>query len=106
MALSEELARLHELHRQGALSDDEFVTAKAKALASDGVAAVNAMRRSSSERWVAGVCGGLAAVTGLAPWAWRLIFAVLTLWGGAGLLIYVLLWIFVPAAQLIEDVAR
>ena len=30
MSLSDDLARLHELHRAGALSDDEFATAKAR----------------------------------------------------------------------------
>jgi phage shock protein C len=52
------------------------------------------------------VCGGLAEATGLAPWAWRLVFAVLTLWGGAGLLIYVLMWVFVPNTVFNEAAAR
>ena len=30
-------------------------------------------------------------------WAWRLILAVLLLCGGTGLLLYVLMWIFVPS---------
>jgi hypothetical protein len=30
-------------------------------------------------------------------WAWRLIMVVLALFGGAGVLLYVLLWIFVPS---------
>lgn len=109
MAMSDELARLHELHRSGALSDEEFATAKARVLATgDGasgpgaeaasaVNAVNAMRRPLADRWVGGVCAGLAATTGLATWAWRFLFVVLALWGGAGLLVYALLWIFVPS---------
>jgi phage shock protein PspC (stress-responsive transcriptional regulator) len=32
----------------------------------------------------------------MAPWLWRLGFALLTFFGGAGLLVYLLLWIFVP----------
>lgn len=110
MSLSDDLARLHELHRAGALSDDEFATAKARALAAGGddaagpgggataaVQAVNAMRRTVADRWVGGVCGGLAAATGLQVWVWRFLFVLLALWGGAGLLVYVLLWIFVPS---------
>ena len=46
--------------------------------------------------WIGGVCGGLARATGIESWVWRLIFAVLFLFGGTGLLLYILLWIFVP----------
>ena len=63
------------------------------------VEAVNALRRSTTDRWIGGVCGGLARATGVESWIWRLIFAVLLLFGGTGLLIYLLLWIFVPVEQ-------
>ena len=105
MALSDELAKLQELQQRGALTDDEFARAKARLLgapgptagdASPGLAAVNAFRRSRSDRWIGGVCGGLAQITGVESWVWRLLAAVLLLFGGAGLLVYVLLWIFVP----------
>lgn len=101
MTLSEELSRLHELHRAGGLGDDEFARAKARLLdgpLADGrlPAAINAWRRSRSDRWLAGVCGGIAAATGVAAWFWRLLFAMLALCGGIGLLAYVLLWVFVP----------
>lgn len=106
MSLSEELARLHDLHRQGGLADAEFAAAKEKLLtpsaapcAAEGLAAVNALRRRSAGRWIAGVCTGLAEATGLQAWAWRLLFVLLALWGGAGLLVYGLLWIFVPADE-------
>jgi phage shock protein PspC (stress-responsive transcriptional regulator) len=55
------------------------------------------LRRSRSDRWIAGVCGGLAKATAVESWVWRLAFALLLLCGGAGLLVYVLMWIFVPA---------
>lgn len=104
MALSDELNRLHELHQRGGLSDDEFARAKARLLGdgapgldtSPTMAALNALRRSASDRWIAGVCGGVARATGVESWVWRLIFAALLLWGGVGLLVYVLLWVFVP----------
>ena len=103
MGLADELTRLEELKARGALTDDEFRRAKERLL--DGtaapsdipaVAAVNRLRRSRSDRWIGGVCGGLAAATGVEAWIWRLVFAALFLFGGTGLLIYVLLWIFVP----------
>lgn len=106
MSLTEELKKLQELHERGALSDQEFGRAKAQLLDSAGttkndapsraLASLNAFRRSLSNRWVAGVCGGLADATGLEPWLVRLLFALLLLFGGTGLLIYVLLWVFVP----------
>ena len=104
MPMSDELAKLDELRQRGVLSDDEFARAKAKLLdaparatGSPAVDAINALRRSRSDRWLAGVCGGLAKATGMESWAWRLVFAVLALFGGAGLLVYVLLWVFVPS---------
>ena len=104
MALSDELGKLGELHQRGVLTDEEFARAKARLLhaedlaaAGPAVSAINALRRSRSDRWIAGVCGGIARATGVQSWAWRLLFAVLLLCGGAGVLVYVLLWIFVPS---------
>ena len=104
MNLADEFAKLQELHAQGALSDDEFARAKAKLLdsrpspppPSQAVAAINTLRRSRTDRWIGGVCGGLAGATGVDSWIWRLLFALLALFGGTGLVIYLLLWIFVP----------
>jgi phage shock protein PspC (stress-responsive transcriptional regulator) len=42
------------------------------------------------------MCGGLAHTSGIAPWLCRLAFALLTFCSGAGLLVYLMLWIFVP----------
>jgi phage shock protein C len=103
MALTDDLERLAQLHRSGALSDAEFASAKARALGSppragaDGVAqGLHALRRSRTDRWLGGVCGGLAPATGLPAWLWRLIFLSLALCGGTGLMVYVLLWILLP----------
>ena len=100
MALTDELERLGALHAKGQLSDDEFARAKARLLNGDGstsaMAAVNRLRRSRGDRWIAGVCGGIAVVTGVESWVWRLILAVLALFGGTGVVLYILLWLFVP----------
>ncbi|MBT9503014.1 MAG: PspC domain-containing protein [Burkholderiaceae bacterium] len=100
MSISIELERLAELHRSGRLSDDEYMRAKAGVLGGGtGPASVNMgnrLRRSRSDRWFGGVCGGIAQVTGLASWAWRLGFVLLAVCAGTGLLAYLLLWIFVP----------
>jgi len=104
MTLSEELNKLAELRERGTLTEEEFTRAKSRLLNAEDtrptppfVSAVNTFRRSRSDRWIAGVCGGIARATGMEAWAWRLIFAVLLLCGGAGLLVYVLLAIFVPS---------
>lgn len=103
MALAEALASLAELHAKGALSDEEFARAKARLLGGGDAASAGAageplttLRRTGGDRWLGGVCGGLARSTGLEAWAWRLMFTALFLFAGAGLLVYLLLWIFVP----------
>jgi phage shock protein C len=103
MGLADELTRLEELHARGALSAEEFARAKARLLdgpdATDipAVDAINRLRRSRSDRWLGGVCGGIAVMTGVESWIWRLILVALALFGGTGLLLYILLWIFVPS---------
>jgi phage shock protein C len=104
MTLSDDLNKLAELRASGALTEEEFANAKARLLNAQGAradepvaAAVNAFRRSRSDRVLGGVCGGLARATGVESWVWRLLFAVLFIFAGAGLLAYVLLWIFVPS---------
>lgn len=111
MSLSEELGRLGALHASGVLSDDEFARAKARLLgaAPDVTApplvAINALRRSRRDRWLGGVCGGIARMTGVESWIWRLLFALLALCAGTGVLLYLLMWILVPADPLIPGPA-
>jgi phage shock protein C len=104
MTLSEELSKLAELRSAGSLTEEEFIRAKERLLHSEQaragdpvVSAVNSFRRSRNDRWFGGVCGGIARSTGMASWVWRLIFAALFICAGAGLLVYLLLWIFVPS---------
>jgi phage shock protein C len=105
MALSDELNRLAELRASGTLTEEEFQRAKERLLSAesprnDGEAIrsnLNAFRRSRHDRWFGGVCGGIGRATGVESWVWRLIFTVLFICAGAGLLLYVLLWIFVPS---------
>ncbi len=104
MTLAEELQKLEQLHQNGSLTDTEFSQAKARLLKSStdagpGITALNGLRRSSADRWIGGVCGGLAVFTGTESWLWRLVFVVAFFCGGFGLLPYILLWIFVPLDQ-------
>lgn len=50
--------------------------------------------RSGDERVVAGVCGGIAARLAVDVTLVRLVFAILALAGGAGILLYLALWIY------------
>lgn len=103
MGLSEELGRLGALNERGQLSDDEFVRAKARILSPSPdpsaapLRAINTLRRDRDDRWLGGVCGGIARITGVASWLWRLGFALLALCAGTGLMVYLLLWILVPS---------
>jgi phage shock protein C len=104
MTLSDELAKLAELRASGTLTEEEFARAKERLLGAQSphsqepaVAAVNAFRRTRSDRVLGGVCGGMARSTGIEAWVWRLLFTVLFIFAGAGLLLYLLLWIFVPS---------
>jgi phage shock protein PspC (stress-responsive transcriptional regulator) len=106
MSISEEIKRLHELHQAGALSDEEFAAAKARLL--DGAAPAasgdfSRLRRSHTDRWLGGVCGGLARISGVESWIWRLLFVLFVCTFGFGLAIYILLWIFVPEDELIGN---
>ena len=104
MGIADEITRLAELRASGALTDDEFQRAKSRLLDASppapgipAIAAINRLRRSRSDRWIGGVCGGIAAASGdRVVAAWRLILAALALFGGVGVLLYLLLWIFVP----------
>ena len=111
MNISDEIKRLHELHQAGALSADEFERAKAKLLnasvdlnkpssggssTDDFVADLGRLRRSRGDRWLGGVCGGLGRVSGVESWVWRLMFALTGMFFGVSLVVYLLMWIFVP----------
>ena len=112
MSIADEIDRLSAQHAAGRLNDAEFESAKARlfaeppgfestprgwqALASDSQAQVERLRRSLSDRWVGGVCSGIARMIRVESWIVRLIFVIALLFGGFGLLPYVLLWIFVP----------
>ncbi len=56
------------------------------------------LTRSSTDKRVAGVCSGLAEYFGVDATLVRLIFVVATLFGGPGLILYIVLWIIMPEA--------
>ena len=52
--------------------------------------------RSKSNRQLAGVCGGLAEYFNLDPTLIRVLFIILAVLGGSGVILYVAMWIIVP----------
>jgi phage shock protein C len=56
------------------------------------------MMRSANDKMVAGVAAGLANYFDLDPVIVRLIFVVMALLGGHGILVYIIMWIIMPEA--------
>ena len=57
--------------------------------------------RSRTNRQVAGVCGGLGRRFNVDPTLMRVLFLVLAIFGGAGVLLYVAMWIIVPQEPIV-----
>jgi phage shock protein C len=101
MSMADELEKLHRLLQAGALTPAEYEAAKARVLGgaagSSGPApAINRLRLSDGDKWIAGVCGGVAELTGVEAWIWRLLFVLGLFAGGFTAILYLVLWIFVP----------
>lgn len=54
--------------------------------------------RSRSNRTLAGVCAGIAEYYGWDPTLVRVAWIVLTLLGGSGILLYLIMWLVMPEA--------
>ena len=117
MDLADQLQKLQTLHEQGGLTPEEFTLAKKRVLdaaasqelprsaAAKTPSALNELRRSTTDKWFGGVCGGIAKQTAIPAWSWRILFLLMVLLHGIGLLAYVLLWIFVPLESNTPSVA-
>ena len=104
MSPTEEIAKLHSLMEKGALTAAEFERLKERLIrdthgAGAGLA-INDLRRSHADRWIAGVCGGIARLTGVESWIWRMLFVLGLVFGGFTIFVYLVLWIFVPRENL------
>jgi phage shock protein C len=60
--------------------------------------AANPLRRSRTDRWIGGVCGGLAQWLGWDSTVVRILYIVLSILSAAfpGILVYLLLWLVMP----------
>lgn len=57
------------------------------------------LERDLQNKVLGGVCSGLSNYFEMDPTFWRVLFFILFLFGCSGLLIYIILWIAMPAAQ-------
>ena len=57
------------------------------------------LTRSRTDRMIAGVCGGFAEYSGIDANIVRLVMVVLAVFGGAGLVLYLVAWVIVPEEQ-------
>ncbi len=57
------------------------------------------LRRSVKDSVIGGVSGGLGEYFNTDPVIFRILFVVLTLTGGGGVFVYLLMWIFIPKSE-------
>lgn len=60
----------------------------------------NRLYRSNTDKVIGGVCGGLADYLNIDPVIVRILFVLLAVFGGSGVLAYIILWIVIPAPVL------
>lgn len=102
VVLLEDVEFLQEqLGKPGDFKDDsshseQVDDAKSASVDDDGI---RRLYRDTNTAMIAGVASGLAAYFHIDALIVRLLFVVLTLTGGAGILMYILLWVLVPEAK-------
>jgi phage shock protein C len=58
------------------------------------------LTRSRDDKWIGGVCGGIATYTGIDANVIRLIVALATILGAGSLIVaYVVAWVLIPAPR-------
>ena len=60
---------------------------------------MSTLRRDRSHGWLGGVCAGIARRYGIDPALVRLAFVIATAAGGAGIVLYLLGWLVIPAGE-------
>jgi phage shock protein PspC (stress-responsive transcriptional regulator) len=77
------------------ISDHESKSSRDK-FASPGY---HRMYRDPDHRIIGGVCSGMGAYWNTEPWIVRIIFLILAIMGGLGILVYLILYIVIPEAK-------
>ena len=66
---------------------------------------IASVRRSKNDRVLAGVCAGIAEAIGVDPTLVRLVFTLLAFAGGAGIVLYVAIWLYLSGKGWLAVVA-
>lgn len=72
---------------------------ESKANVNNGDASLRRIRRSRTNRSIAGICGGLGEYFGVDPTLLRIVTLLLILFGGLSLWVYIILWIVIPEEE-------
>ncbi len=64
---------------------------------------IDRLYRSETDRIIAGVAGGLGEYFNLDPTLFRLGFVLITLAGGSGILLYLIMWLILPTESQIKQ---
>lgn len=62
--------------------------------------ATHKLYRSRTDKWLGGVCAGLGNYLSLDTTVVRLLFILLFLLGGHGILVYLVMWLIIPPEPL------
>jgi phage shock protein PspC (stress-responsive transcriptional regulator) len=58
--------------------------------------------RSKQNRLVGGICGGIGEYFDIDPTIIRIIFILITLFGGSGIILYIILWLIIPSDKKVK----
>ena len=86
----------HPSTSSGTRTEDRTPPRDGPRITADQARDLGRLRRSGTDRYVAGVAGGLGRHFDVDPTVVRVLLAVLTFFGGAGVLVYAAVWLFVP----------
>ncbi|HEY2649917.1 MAG TPA: PspC domain-containing protein, partial [Puia sp.] len=62
--------------------------------------------RSENDKMLGGVCGGIAAYLRIDSSIVRIVFALLTLGFGTGILVYLILWVVLPPKSMVTNIRK
>jgi len=62
--------------------------------------------RSEKNRMLGGVCAGLGEFFNVDATLIRILFVVITIFGGGGILIYILLWLIIPSESSFSELSK
>jgi phage shock protein C len=61
------------------------------------------LKKSDTDKKIAGVCGGFGEYTPVPSWMWRVLFFLSIFMCGFGILTYIVMWVCMPSAQTISN---